>query len=158
MIKIFVIQENGIFKFIFLKLSVLWFSTYAILIVSLRICFPNPDHIPIATAVAAAGIFFIHEIMVIIAVLPFFQRVVSSMMGLFFIFPQFVALFALVIWVNTDRTIYETDIGSIFLGVFFWGECIILAGWLFDRTIGKEPDFLPVYPHFTGDAIAYWFS
>lgn len=133
--------------------SVLWFSTYSIVIVSMRMYFP--DHIPLATAVSAATIFCIHEIMVIIAVLPFLRDVVSSMVGLFFIFPQFVALFALVIWVNTDKSIYDTDIGALFLGVLFWGECIILAGWLFDRALGKEPDFLPAYPHFTGDAVAY---
>lgn len=133
--------------------SVLWFSTYSIVIVSMRMYFP--DHIPLATAVSAATIFCIHEIMVIIAVLPFLREVVSSMVGLFFIFPQFVALFALVIWVNTDKSIYDTDIGALFLGVLFWGECIILAGWLFDRALGKEPDFLPAYPHFTGDAVAY---
>lgn len=134
----------------------LWFSTYAIVIVSMRMCFPA--HIPLATAVSAATIFLIHELMVIISVLPFFEALATKMGGLLFIFPQFVCLVALVIWVNTDKTIYDTDIGSFFLGVIFWGECIILAGWLFDRGLGKEPDFLPVYPHFTGDAFTYIFQ
>ncbi|ODN05366.1 hypothetical protein Ocin01_01337 [Orchesella cincta] len=138
-----------------IKVEVLWFSTYSIVIVSLRQCYPDPHQLPVATAVSAAGIFFVHEIMVIIAVLPFFRRVVQSMVGLFFIFPQFVSLLALIIWVNTDKTIYDTNIGSFFLGVVFWGECIILAGWLFDRGLGKEPDFLPAYPHFTGDVFSY---
>ncbi|CAL8100427.1 unnamed protein product [Orchesella dallaii] len=135
--------------------KVLWFSTYAIIIVSIRQCYPDPNQVPIATAVSAAVIFFIHEIMVIIAVLPFFGKMIQSMVGLFFIFPQFISLMALIIWVNTDKTIYNTNIGSFFLGVIFWNECIILAGWLFDRGLGKEPDFLPAYPHFTGDVVSY---
>lgn len=67
--------------------------------------------------------------------------------------PQFTLLTILLWWVNLDPAVYDKDAGVFLLGVIFWGELLVLSGWLYDRCVGWETDFLGMYSHFFLDTL-----
>jgi hypothetical protein len=134
-------------------LAGLWFVTYTLTILTLRIAFPS--HQTVATAVGIVAIFLIYEVPILLTMSPAVHRVAGnvgeSFLGLVMMIPQGVALLSLILWVNFDPTVYDYENGCFVLGMFFWAELIILTGWLYDRCMGKEIDPTPVYPHFFAD-------
>lgn len=136
--------------------KIIWLVTFAILIVTTRLVKPEwkIEGIVLSVVVLTA----IHEIPLWICLLPQCGRLAGKVSGLFFLIPQFTSLISLVYWVNTDSTVYHTNIGSIILGLYFWAEAVTLLGWLADGNADKDTDLLPLYPHFFGDLISLWFS
>lgn len=132
--------------------KIIWLVTFAILIVTVRLLYPGREIE--ATAGAVAGLTAIHEIPLWICLLPPCGKLAAKLSGLFFLIPQFTSLISLIYWVNTDPLIYQTNIGSIVLGVYFWSEAVMLCGWLVDGNADKDVDLVPLYPHFFGDLIS----
>ncbi|CAL8078932.1 unnamed protein product [Orchesella dallaii] len=136
--------------------KIIWLVTFAILIVTARLLYPS--HQMEAAAVAAGALAAIHEIPLWICLIPQCGKFAAKVSSLFFLIPQFTSLISLVWWVNTDSQVYETNIGSIVLGVYFWSEAVMLCGWLADGSTDKDVDLVPLYPHFFGDVLTSCFS
>jgi len=126
----------------------LWVTTFALLVVTMRLIHPDST---IFTVAAILCLIVTYEVPILLSSINSFRFCIAKISGIFFLIPQFVSLFALILWVNTDDTVYLTNIGICAMGAFSWFESLTLIGWLLDGCNDREIDILPFYPHFLGD-------
>jgi hypothetical protein len=126
----------------------LWVATYTLLVITCQLIYPGNTA---ALVTGLLAIFVLYEVPILVSSVPVLRSYIGRISGMFFLVPQFVSLFVLVLWTNTDPTVYTTNIGICALGAFSWFESVALIGWLLDGCNDREMDILPLYPHFFGD-------
>jgi len=102
---------------LFSVISGLWITTYALLVVTARLIYPDNT---IVTVTAILCLFVVYEVPILLSSLSAFRSCVSRISGMFFLIPQFVSLFVLIMWVNSDPTVYLTNVGICAMGAFSW--------------------------------------
>jgi len=116
------------------------------MIVVFRIIFPGDKKAAVIGAVIT--LFLLYEIPALVATSSYFKCYTQSLTSTLFMLPQFVTITIVIIWVNVNPELYDSNIGTFLLGGHFYAETVVICGWLVERCFGREIDFIPTYPHF----------